>query len=61
MFGVLVLIYKGKLVPGFIYDREVERGDKATAIGEQTVTALQSLADKFDGFVAGVHNTKGGK
>ena len=56
MFGVLALVYKGKLVPGFIYDREVERGDKATAIGEQTVVALATLADKFDGFIAGAHN-----
>jgi hypothetical protein len=54
MFGVLALIYTGKLVPGVIYDREVERGDKATAIGEQTVAALTALADKFDGFIAGV-------
>jgi hypothetical protein len=60
MFGVLALIYKGKLVPGFVYQREVDRGDKATATAEKAVDGLTTVATNqdaltklFEGFVAG--------
>jgi hypothetical protein len=60
MFGVLALIYKGQLVPGFIYQREIERGDKATEIGEKAVEGLntvtsnqEALTQLLEGFIAG--------
>jgi hypothetical protein len=60
MFAVLSLVYTGKLVPRFVYDREIQRADKATAIAEKSVDGLtsvaaqtESLSKLLEGFISG--------
>lgn len=39
---------RGLLVPGFVYRREVERGDRADAQAERTARAVETIARLLD-------------
>jgi hypothetical protein len=70
MAGILVLIGKGSIVPGWIYQKEVTRGDKATETATKAVDALngttealnklavhsESQANLLEGFIAGTRH-----
>lgn len=41
--GLGIGFVRGWLVPGFVYRREVERGDKADIVSERTADAMEKL------------------
>lgn len=60
MFLILILIVNGKLVPGWLHRREIERADRATEVGTQMVEAMGCQTDQIEaltnllrGFIAG--------
>jgi hypothetical protein len=60
MLSVVILISTGKLVPGYVYQREIDRADKATAMAAKAVDGLtavatqtESLSKLLEGFIAG--------
>jgi hypothetical protein len=50
--AILGLISIGKLVPGYIYKREIVRGDKATEIGERAVDVSDKAVDGLTALTA---------
>jgi hypothetical protein len=44
---ILVLVIRGDLVPRPYYDREVKRGDAATAAAQANSEALKDLTDEI--------------
>jgi hypothetical protein len=48
MAGVLVMISRGSLVPGWVYQHEVQRGDKATETAAKAVDALSATTDAIN-------------
>ena len=50
--SVLIMVRRGDIVPGWVYRREVERADKATAQVDLQTESIKALTDQFEGFAS---------
>jgi hypothetical protein len=60
LVALVWMFVSGKIVPGYLYTKEVLRGDKATEIAEKAADGLTGIAAQqesmnslLEGFVAG--------